>query len=405
MIFWLIALILMVAVAWFVLRPLLRVRNPATFAQPSPDLQVYRDQLIEVESDLAKGVLSNDEAERTRLEVSRRLLEADKVHSSATVRQQANRQTNLLAAVAAGVVLLVGTGLTYRMIGANGAPDLPLVKRNAQMVEQQANRPAQSVAEASVGDITELGDQAEEGYKALVAQLRETAAARPNDPRGQELLAEHEARLGNFAAARIAKGRMIELMGDDAGAQDFTDLAELMIIAAGGYVSPEAERALSNAISLAPRDQRTRYYSGLDLAQNGRPDLAYRLWTELLEEGPPNAPWIGPIQQQIGDVARMAGLPAPQLPGPSSQQVEDAGDMTAEERQQMIEGMVAQLSARLANDGGTADEWARLISAYGVLGDTKRAADVWGEAQQEFADDAAAMTTLRAAAKAVGITE
>ncbi len=41
------------------------------------DIAVYKDQLTEVERDLARGILTEAEAEAVRIEVSRRLLEAD----------------------------------------------------------------------------------------------------------------------------------------------------------------------------------------------------------------------------------------------------------------------------------------------------------------------------------------
>ena len=45
---------------------------------PNSDLEVYKDQLINVERDLSRGIITEDEAERIRAEVSRRILELDK---------------------------------------------------------------------------------------------------------------------------------------------------------------------------------------------------------------------------------------------------------------------------------------------------------------------------------------
>ena len=67
--------------------------------------------------------------------------------------------------------------------------------------------------------------------------------------------------------------------------------------------------------------------------------------------------------------------------------------------------MVAQLSERLANEGGSAQEWAQLIGALGVLGDTERAGAIWGEAQTVFAADADGLAMIRASAKRAGVAE
>ena len=104
---------------------------------------------------------------------------------------------------------------------------------------------------------------------------------------------------------------MLEILGDRATAQDLIDLAEISIFAAGGYVSPEAEAALARALALAPANPVGRYYSGLALARGGGPISPIASGRALLAEGPPDAPWIAPIRAEIGEVARMAGLPPP----------------------------------------------------------------------------------------------
>ena len=96
---------------------------------------------------------------------------------------------------------------------------------------------------------------------------------------------------------------------------------------------------------------------------------------------------------------------APASPGPSQDDIAAAGEMSAEDRQEMIRGMVNQLSDRLATEGGSAAEWAQLISALGVLGQTDRAAAIWGEAQQVFAGRDDALAQIRNAAISAGVAE
>jgi cytochrome c-type biogenesis protein CcmH len=79
--------------------------------------------------------------------------------------------------------------------------------------------------------------------------------------------------------------------------------------------------------------------------------------------------------------------------------------MPPEERMQMIRGMVDGLGERLASEGGTAEEWARLITALGVLGDTDRARLIWQEAQNNFVGRTADLEIIRAAAVSAGVAE
>ncbi len=93
------------------------------------------------------------------------------------------------------------------------------------------------------------------------------------------------------------------------------------------------------------------------------------------------------------------------LPGPSASDVESAAGMSEDDRNEMIRGMVARLSDRLATQGGTVQEWSRLIGALGVLGDTDQARAIYQEAAQTFAGDAAALEQLTAAATQAGVAE
>jgi len=289
------------------------------------------------------------------------------------------------------------------LMGAPGLPDQPLLARMEAAREARENRPDQEMAEANTPPV-EL--QIDPSYAELVGQLRDVLKTRDTDVNGFRLLANHEARLGNFTAARLAQARVIELQGEKAEAADYTDLAEIMVVAAGGYVSPEAESALSRAIQMDPKSSRARYYSGLTLAQNGRPDIAYRMWQGLIDEGPEDAPWIPLIQAQIGSVARAAGISRANqtLPGPSAMDMRNAQSMTDDDRQSMIRGMVGGLSDRLQEEGGTPAEWARLIRAYGVLQETGKANASWQKAKEDYANDPAALRVLQEAATAANVS-
>jgi cytochrome c-type biogenesis protein CcmH len=112
----------------------------------------------------------------------------------------------------------------------------------------------------------------------------------------------------------------------------------MMILAAGGYVSPEAEAALVRGLELEPRNGTARYYAGLMYAQQGRPDLAFPIWRNLMAESTAEAPWLDPIRLQIEEVAALAGERVtlascrspvrPPAPGPTAEQME-AGLRTA----------------------------------------------------------------------------
>ncbi|MEE9427540.1 MAG: c-type cytochrome biogenesis protein CcmI [Paracoccaceae bacterium] len=366
------------------------------------DVQVYRDQLDEVSRDQARGVINPDEADRLRLEVSRRLLDADR--NTQTGSGQISVSASPFLAGVMVLALFGGAFLIYGQLGKSGLRDLPLATRLLDAENTRLNRASQAEAEATAPTATVPTDNPE--HQELMVQLRAALKTRPEDLQGHTLLAQNEAGLGNFVAAHQAQARVLTIKGDGATANDFANYADLLALAANGYVSPEAEAAVDRSLALDENNGSAHYYRGLLEAQIGRPDLAFNIWRTLLEQSLPDAPWVPPIRAQIGFVAADAGIryDLPDLqPGPSVGDVAAAQDMSAEERDTMIRGMVEQLSARLADEGGSAQEWARLIGALGVLGETERASAIWNEAKDVFAASPEQLATVRQAAARAGV--
>jgi len=111
------------------------------------DLRVYRDQLREVEKDLARGVISQGEAERIRTEVSRRVLEADRKLKEQPGGTQAPRAASLAAGALLLAVILGGGWGIYNATGTPGYPDQPLKARLDDAAQFRADRMRQAQAE------------------------------------------------------------------------------------------------------------------------------------------------------------------------------------------------------------------------------------------------------------------
>lgn len=413
MVFWIItgalAVVSVALMALTIIRGRVDGEPPAAY-----DLRVYRDQLKEVDRDLARGVIAPEDAERLRAEISRRVLTADaQVRAAEIEGKPANGPARILAGVLALGVGVGGFAL-YQRLGAPGYGDLPRQDRIAMAKQAYETRPAQAEVEAQMPPRADIAQPAPD-FATLMEKLREAVAGRPDDVQGHVLLARNEAVLGNFTAAYGAQERVLTLLGEAATAQDYVDYADMMILAAGGYVSPEAERALRGALARDERNGAARYYMGLMLAQTGRPDRAFAVWNALLNEGPQDAVWIAPIREQIEEMAFRAGvkftmpaqegLPQDGLRGPTQADIAAAGDMTDADRQAMIRNMVEGLNTRLAEEGGTPAEWSRLIGAYGILGEVDKARAIWAEAQVKFATQPDALDEIRGGARRAGVAE
>lgn len=377
-------------------------------SRAASDVAVYRAQLDEVDRDVARGVIAAEDADRVHAEIARRLIAADKAQNAET------RSTHRAPAAVAFALILVavlGSVASYGWLGAPGYGDLALKDRIAFAEERRLTRPDQAAAEASLPPFEAPADM-DARYRTLMTQLRETVAQRPDDVAGHTLLAQQERRIGNFRAAKHAQERAVVLKGDQATGLDLANLGELQVMAAGGYVSPQAEMSLRAALVQDPQNGAARYYLGLMLAQTGRPDQAFRLWDALLRAGPEDAPWIPPILEQIEEMAQLAGvrysIPAigsTPVRGPSAADLENAENMSPEERMEMIGSMVEGLSDRLATQGGPPSDWARLISSLGVMGDWQRAAAIHANAIEVFGDNKDALEMINAAGRRAGVID
>lgn len=407
MTFWVLILLVALVTAGFLGFSMLRARHGEKPAA-AYDLEIYREQLASVDRDLARGVIHAADAERVRTEIARRILGADAQMREKTRDQGPSRAMSVVSLGVLGLILVGGALAMYQRLGAAGYPDLPLTERIAYAAEFRETRPGQEEAERAVPEVEK--PVLEESYATLLNQLRTTVTQRPDDVQGHLLLAQHETNAGNFRAGYMAQQRVIALSDQAATAEAYADLAEMMILAAGGYVSPEAEQALAQALERDPALGPARYYWGQMLAQIGRPDLAYRIWIDTARAGPPAAPWVQAIRAQLDGLAFRAGVFNPPslsaqtaAPGPTQDDMQAAADLSPEERQEMIRGMVNNLSDRLASEGGSPEEWARLIAALGVLGETVRATAIRDEALTVFAEDAPALQMIKAAAQRAGL--
>lgn len=370
------------------------------------DVQVYKDQLTEVERDLARGTLDAESAERTRTEIARRILAADANAQTSPAAKPNRTRSNLALAFAA--LILLGSFGVYTWLGAPGYGDMALERRISLADELRAQRPSQAIAEDNLPAPTEPLEAPSSDYADLVTQLRGVVAERPNDAQGLRLLAISERSLGNFSQAHQAFARYLALQGPRVSAEDQATYADMLVLAAGGFVSPEAETALRSALDADPNHPTALYYWGLMMSQTGRPDQAFRIWDGLLRQGPPDAPWIPPIQAQIDEMALRAGIrytqpPPGGLSGPSTDDMNAAAELSPSERLEMIEGMVAGLADRLANEGGPAPEWARLITSLGVLGRLQEARAVYDNALEAFAADPGGLDQIRRAGQQAGV--
>ena len=279
-----------VAAALAVIWPL--VRNVGD-SRSGSDVVVYRDQLDEIERDLASGHIGKFEAEEACVEISRRLLAAaDAAGATSTASDAASGAwRRRIAAAAALLALPTLAGGLYLWLGS---PELASA--------QQQTPPSIAAAQDSIDN--------------LVAQAEAHLQRNPEDGRGWEILAPVYMRLDRYSDLVAAWRNALQLLGDDADRE--ANLGEALTAEADGVVTAEAKAAFVRAVTLDNTTVSARYYLGLAAEQDGRREEAAKIWRDLIAEAPAGAPWADTVRSALARVEgnSVASSVAPFTPRP-----------------------------------------------------------------------------------------
>ncbi len=258
--------------------PLRRARK--VVARAAYDLAVYRDQLVELERDAARGLVDPAEAQAARAEIGRRMLAAAGTAEAADPAPAAGLRPMALAfAVAAPLAAL-------SLYLASGSPRLP-------------DRPYASRLDG--------GEESGEARIArLVGELQRRATERPDDPEIWQRIAVGLGALGRFDESVAAWRRVMRLTNDAAAFAG--PFAEALVYEAQGSVTAEARALFERARAADPNDFRARFYLGLAKQQGGDPRAALQEWADMIALAPSDAPWLAMVRARFEATAVDAGI-------------------------------------------------------------------------------------------------
>ena len=365
------------------------------------DVEIYSEHMRGLEADRDKGLVADNEFKAMRAEIGRRMISASRENLPKEIHYKSQNKWALPGIIV--TAFLLGS-IIYSQIGTPGQPDFPIERRYAQSDALRTNSLSQLDAEALAPTNLVIQDTA---YTNLIKDLRSALKLRPDDIQGLELLAKSESRMKNYPAAHIAQKNILQLKGDKATTVEWYAYADLLIIAADGYISSVAEEALRKALMLNPENKLALFRMGIYFDQIGRPDRTFTLWQKLLESGPESAPYIPLIRRTIEDLALVAGVnyEPPEPKGPTTDDISNALKLTDKEQQTMIVEMVASLEKRLAKSGGASSDWAQLIFSHAVLGNDTAAQKTFQDAIILFVGQESDLQILRQAAVSAGIMQ
>lgn len=336
------ALMTLLVVAWLVY-PLLRPRHGSGVSADRLNIDIHRDQLKALETDLARGVISPQDFESTRDELQLRLLDDTESYESPQAHDGHSfltpRRTALVIAVMTPILVL---GI-YLQLGTPAAIN-PVAPNNVD--QQQINQMVDSLA----------------------AKLQ----AKPDDPKGWAMLARSYRILGRLDEAKLAFEKAGDFVHTDADI--LLDYATTLGSLAGNRLEGQSAQLIEEALKLSPENPNALMLSGVSAYHRADYAGAVKQWEKLLTLIDPASQDAQQIQANIADAqSKLSPGDATKLPPVPAGMA--AGSMTPDAINQMVE----RLANRLKDNPTDYPGWARLANAYKVQGKLDEAAQAFAK--------------------------
>ncbi|MDO8926638.1 MAG: c-type cytochrome biogenesis protein CcmI [Sideroxyarcus sp.] len=256
--FWIISALLLIVAALFVGIPLWRgIARNNTVARDAANLEIYRDQISEMDADLRNGLLTPELHEQGKLELQSRLL--DEVHPSE--QQSASPQSNpykTLTIVLVVLLPLASVGL-YLQLGS--------LQAFSQEAAHGGVMAGQAVTDTSL------------------KSLEEKVAESPANPEALLMLARAYSEMGRFSDAARTYDSLTKIVPDEAWI--WADYADALAMTHSTLMGAPT-KLLEKALKLDPNNLKTLALSGTAAMERGDYAAAVRHWEKLLKLVPPD---------------------------------------------------------------------------------------------------------------------
>ena len=259
--FWIICALLLVVAVLFVVLPLWRksVKENQVLRDVA-NLEIFRDQIAEMEADLRNGLLTHELYEQGKRELQSRLLEEVKYAVEET-QTLARNPHKTLAIVLAVLVPLISIGL-YLKIG----------NPNAFLLQTEQ---------------TAAGGFATAKSEAALKQLEDKVSQNPQDTESMGLLARTYAEQERFADAVKVYSKLTQLIPNDA--QLWADFADALAMTNGQSLVGHPTLLLNKALALNPKNPKALALAGSAAMGRGEFAAAIKYWDDLLKLLPENS--------------------------------------------------------------------------------------------------------------------
>ncbi|MDQ2937548.1 MAG: c-type cytochrome biogenesis protein CcmI [Acidobacteriota bacterium] len=293
--FWMTCAVFVAIALAFVLPPLLERplkdegKDEDKQSKQKANIDVYRDQLSELNAEMRNGIISPDQYQQDRDEIERRLLEdvstADGPAAKESKQVVASRAP--VYAIALGIPIIAVA--MYLRVG------------NPSALSPQAATPVQAPFAGSQNG----GQMTRERMEANVQSLAKRLEQNPADTQGWIMLGRSYTTLEKYSDASRAYAKATALKSDDADL--WVDYAFAMAMANGQQLQGAPLELVNKALKLDPDNAKALELAGTAEFQAKNYKQAIEHWQKLLARVPPGSELAEALSRRIEEAKSLAG--------------------------------------------------------------------------------------------------
>jgi cytochrome c-type biogenesis protein CcmH len=291
--FWVVVGIFIVGALLFVIPTLLRKKyQHAGLARNTTNVNIYRDQLAELDNDLLADILTREQYEQSKRELQHRMLEdiPEGGSNTATVMGGGKRNVATITLVVLALPLLAIS--LYLWLGNTRA-----------LTPQPA---AQQMPMSSTSD-----EGGHENFSSVLENLTTRLKDQPNDVEGWIMLGRTYAIMQRFHEAKAAYEKVIALVPDDA--ELISDYADIVAMTNNGSLMGKPLELIDKALRLDPKNPKALALAGTAEFEQKKFAQAAKYWEQLLALIPAESELGRSVSSSIAEAKSLAAGKGPMM--------------------------------------------------------------------------------------------
>ena len=286
MVFWIVAVLLIVAALLFLLPPLIQKgESQDVLDRDELNATIFKDQIEELDGDLEAGVLTREQYDTARHDLEKSFIKGAEENSEASMASQTDKIIGRSAAVVIGVVIPILAVSLYALLGSGEAGLKP-----------EDARP-QVQAEGHDGTLEEQ-----------IRKLQDHLQTSPDDIESWVMLARSYYFMKQYGPASETFARVSSML-QDSNPDILADYADALAMANGRNMAGQPYELVKKALTIQPFNQKALWLAGTASyqAQDFATTLEY--WKRLLQIFPKGSDNYQQMQRNIAEVQQKLGMP------------------------------------------------------------------------------------------------